>query len=40
MSLVRSEDREEVWKVEEIRYEIDVLEMERVWGWECFMIVV
>lgn len=37
MSSAKSEDREEVWKAEETRYEIDVPEMERAWGWECLM---
>jgi hypothetical protein len=37
VSSARSEDREEVWKAEETRYEIDVPEMERAWGWECLM---
>lgn len=38
MSSTKSEDKEEVWKAEETRYEIDVPEMERAWGWECLLM--
>lgn len=32
MPSAKSEDREEVWKAEETRYEINVPEMERAWN--------
>lgn len=34
VSSAESEDREEVWKAEETRYEIDVPEMETAWSLE------